>query len=117
VGLGGREADWADSLAYGEQKLLEIARALATKPSVLLLDEPAAGLNPSETKKLMELIRRIRDKKMTVVLIEHDMRLVMDLSDRIAVLDSGEKIAEGTPAEIQENQDVIAAYLGQSAVK
>ena len=113
VGLDKRLDDLAKNLPYGDQRRLEIARALATKPRLLLLDEPAAGMNPSETVSLMKLIKDIRERGVTVLLIEHHMRVVMGISDRIAVLVYGEKIAEGTPDEIRLNPKVVEAYLGQ----
>lgn len=110
-------ADWADEFAanlpYGAQRRLEIARALATEPLLLLLDEPAAGMNPQETMELDELIKKISSEGQAILLIEHDMKLVMSLSDRIFVMDYGKKIAEGSPAEIRSNPDVIKAYLGE----
>jgi branched-chain amino acid transport system ATP-binding protein len=116
VGLRERANDLAGSLAYGEQRRLEIARALGTRPGVILLDEPAAGTNPVEKRELAELIRRINvERDISVLLIEHDMKLVMSVAHRIVVLNFGEKIAEGTPHEIQRNPAVIAAYLGTSA--
>ena len=113
--LDRRKDEYAKNLPYGDQRRLEIARAMATRPKLLCLDEPAAGFNPAEKQSLMELIRSIRGQGYTVLLIEHDMSLVMGVTDRIAVLDFGRKIAEGSPEEVRTNPDVIQAYLGAPA--
>jgi branched-chain amino acid transport system ATP-binding protein len=116
VGLKDVGNELARNLPYGGQRRVEIARALAANPTLILLDEPTAGMNPQETEEATRLFRRIRDEKgVTVLLIEHDMRVVMNISERITVMDYGEKIAEGTPAEIRSNQRVIEAYLGRAA--
>ena len=117
LGLEEFRNDYASNLAYGNQRRLEIARALATEPGTLLLDEPAAGMNPKETADLMDLIIKIRDTGLDIFLVEHDMQLVMGISDMITVLDYGQKIAEGTPKEIQNNETVIEAYLGSGGKK
>lgn len=117
IGLYDKRNELASNLPYGEQRRLEIARALAAKPKLLLLDEPAAGMNPQETKELMNLINFIREKfNIAILLIEHDMKLVMGICERIIVVDYGKKIAEGTPSEIKSNPKVIKAYLGEDGL-
>jgi branched-chain amino acid transport system ATP-binding protein len=115
VGLEKYTGARADSMPYGALKRLEIARALAMKPRIIFLDEPAAGLNPKETIEVDKLVRKVADSGITVVLVEHDMKMVMNLSDRILVLDYGTKLAEGSAGEVRSNPKVIAAYLGTHA--
>lgn len=112
LGLAAHAGETASNLSFGRQRLVEFARALATEPALLLLDEPAAGLNIYETRELSELILKIRDRGVTCLIVEHDMSLVMNISDEVLVLDQGQKIAEGPPREIQRNPDVIRIYLG-----
>ena len=115
VGIGRWAGEYARNLSYGDQRRLEVARALALKPKVLLLDEPTAGMNPQETQTFIDFVYRVRDEKeISILLIEHDMNVVMSVSERITVLDQGEKIAEGTASEIKSNQRVIEAYLGKA---
>lgn len=112
IGLGDQINNYARNLAYGDQRKIEIARAIATDAKIILLDEPAAGMNPQESEELLRFIRELRDKGYTIILIEHDMSVVMNISDRIYVIDHGKQIAEGLPAEIASNEQVIEAYLG-----
>ena len=115
VGLENKATDLVRNLAYGQQRLVEFARALATKAAILLLDEPAAGMNPTEKSNLVRLIRAVQERGQTVVLIEHDMKLVMNICSTITVLDHGKKIAEGAPDHVRNHPEVISAYLGRSA--
>lgn len=115
IGLEGCANETAGNLSYGDQKRLEIARALACEPKLLLLDEPVAGMNPTEKEEIAKLIRRIRDRDIAVLLIEHDMKVVMPLSERVVVMDEGEKISEGAPCDVKKDPRVIRAYLGETA--